>query len=600
MIRKKFLTLIFLLITSNALAKQSVETTPWGYSGIINVPNSNVIEKGKFYINSAYTVNKPNFLSSFQIGLIDNLEIGILGGLPSDIYSGLAGNIKYQILKQNKELPLSFAMGINLLGIKKVGNNNNFFNLGNAIYMIASYDLNINLFNNQYNLLSTHLGFSGNLEATNLLAAIDIPITKFVNLGLEYTSKTNISNEMINFGIKIKPINELSINFFSLGNNFSQGFKDAQYMIGLFYNSNLLLNSNSNISQKNEEKKEETKISNQINKEESKLQKQNNQENEKTTTNKEENKNLIKEGTLKIMVTDENDNSNLSNVQLVLENKENNIYNKYDIINGVYTIDNLKYGSYKLTFNKENYEALVYTTKLDSNLNNISVKMKKISSSIFAKVFNNVSIPYPDLDIVLDETIKTKTDKEGKFSFINITPGKHIIKIIKNDELLKKIDIDVLKGIDLKREIYLDEVKTGNSKSENKNTSKTELKSDLKENKKQENKDKEKELIVSKNTENNNLQNTKKEDKKTNNSLIVGKVTSEGQIIQSARIVLEGDKVTIMTISNKEGFYLIKNIPPGQYKITASKKGFLDKSSKINLEANNQYKFDIILGKKTN
>jgi len=586
MSKSKLITLIiFLLITNTANAKQSVETTPWGYSGIINVPNSSVLEKGKFYFNSAYTFKNQSFLSSFQIGLLDNLEIGILGGLPSDIYSGLAGNIKYQILRQNTNIPFSFATGINLLGIKKVGSNSVYFNYGNSIYMIATYDLNINISDNNllYNILSVHFGFSGNLESANLLAGIDIPITKFINLGVEYISKSNINSETINFGMKIKPIDQVSINLLSLGTNFSQGFTNTQYMLGLSYSSNIFLDDKN--VQKVDEKKEitnnkkEEKTIHQINKEEK-------EELKKTDTNKQENK-LLQEGTLKINVFDENDNSQLSNVKVLIETKENNIVGKFQINKGTYTFEKLKYGDYRLILDKENYDTVVYPIKVDSLSKNVDIKMKKNSSSIIGRVFTNNSIPYSDLDISLNENLKTKTDKEGKFAFTNISPGKYILKLTKNNQLLKKIDIDLLKGIELKREIYLDDNKDKIDTKKN-DTKKIEIKED---------KVLSKDKVQKSDLEKTNYDNKKKE-KRLSNALIVGKITSSEKIVSSARITLEGDKVTIITLSNKEGFYLIKNVPSGKYKLTVTKAGFTDKISNIELKENKQYKFDINLDKK--
>ncbi|MBT8184529.1 MAG: TonB-dependent receptor, partial [Eudoraea sp.] len=80
---------------------------------------------------------------------------------------------------------------------------------------------------------------------------------------------------------------------------------------------------------------------------------------------------------------------------------------------------------------------------------------------------------------------------------------------------------------------------------------------------------------------------------KGQSSEVVGKVSSENRPLAFVNILLKG--TVLGAASDEEGNYIVSNIPPGNYKITASVLGYYPFAKSISLSANEQLKLDITL-----
>jgi hypothetical protein len=79
------------------------------------------------------------------------------------------------------------------------------------------------------------------------------------------------------------------------------------------------------------------------------------------------------------------------------------------------------------------------------------------------------------------------------------------------------------------------------------------------------------------------------------NSTIIGKITSKTEQLKGAQIMMEGDKLTVMTISGLDGKYIVKNLPAGNYKMTVSKAGFATRIFSVKIKEGQEARHDVEL-----
>jgi len=232
------LILVFniLFLSFNASATPN-SLSMWGYSGVINVPNAKVMSFGDFSLGTNYFIRYGTLSGSGHFGAFPGLEIGAVAGLPPiQDFNGLVGNIKYQIIGPSEQNPLSVAIGGIMLGAPDKYNN---FVMANNLYLVLSHDFKWQFADGATkDILSGHIGFSGNTSGARIMAALEVPVVNIVNISAEYLGRTQNQADYTNFGVKVTPLPFLTLSVYALGIP-DKTFFDREYAIGLTYSGAL-------------------------------------------------------------------------------------------------------------------------------------------------------------------------------------------------------------------------------------------------------------------------------------------------------------------------------------------------------------------------
>lgn len=241
---------------------------------------------------------------------------------------------------------------------------------------------------------------------------------------------------------------------------------------------------------------------------------------------------------------------------------------------GKFIINDLESGQYTISIQKEGFLLSQKQILVKDGLKT-EVELELLSSrgSVSGKIVDTLSKPIKDLQIYIGKDKFTTSDANGLFKLDDIEAGYKNLLVKKDGKELESIEIDVMSGFDLNKEIVIDLKKSSNSNL-SKNIVKNEQSVDIK-----------------------NLEEIKTVKKKIF-SLVSGKITYKSSPIKGVRVTIEGDKMTIITISDDAGFYSIKNVPIGSYKMIVSKIGYQTKELNLDIKENTELQQNFILLKK--
>jgi hypothetical protein len=585
-------TLIFafsLTIVNQVKAKQSTNASPWGYTGLINMPTADVLSTGEFYLSGSYLFKNPGFTGNGYIGIFDRLELGVVGGFPSESFTGLAGNIKYQLIKPTAQNPTGLAAGINLLGINLIGTSkSNPLITGNSLYMVASHDFNWILANKSiYNLCSGHIGFGGNLEGARLMLGIDIPVTDYINLEGEYLGKIGNFNDMINFGIKGKPFSFLSVSILTIGTSTARGFDNTEFILNVAFNAKIPA-----FQTASEDKALPTATPDRVVQEpkpgptpEITVRPErtpapvispepqpsvtpaaviSSPANQVTPMPTPEASPVVNSGSLHGKITGISGGKVPQQVKVSIKGLKGSYTDKVATDNdGSFKFSEIPPGEYILILEKEGYqEARRQLLIKPGDITESVIEMIATNGSVSGRVIDPKGNPLSGITLALDKNKKIVTTNDGKFSFADLGIGFHVLSVFRDSQELKSLDVDITAGVELKKEIVLD-IEPKKEVVPNKNPVVEP--------------DAQKEPVVNK------------------NSTIIGKITSKTEQLKGAQIMMEGDKLTVMTISGLDGKYIVKNLPAGNYKMTVSKAGFATRIFSVKIKEGQEARHDVEL-----
>ena len=218
----KILSLIFLL---NTLLVAS--PTIYGPTGLIEMPSAESIAYKQVNVAIDYSISNSSesddssddqsteFYYKFNLGSFENWELGILGG--SFLDEGVFVNMKYFLMSNQEENPLSIAAGVERLGSKD----------DLAAYLVTSKRFSGGLHG--------HFGFKAYFQNSLFAAAM---------IGFEYFSDEKISfladiagekNEkyVLNGGAKIFIDNDISLRLYLIDITKSRRAQETLYTFGL-------------------------------------------------------------------------------------------------------------------------------------------------------------------------------------------------------------------------------------------------------------------------------------------------------------------------------------------------------------------------------
>lgn len=650
-LKSRLLSILLISSCFSVEAKQSVNTNPWGYTGLINMPTADTLNFGEYNVTANYLFRGTGLLLNAHLGVFDRLELGLVGGLPSAGFSGLAGNLKYQLIKPTINTPTSLAVGLSLLGLSK----DTRLTTGNSLYMVLSQDFNWTMPDKSiYNIFSGHVGFSGNLENSRIMFGLDVPVTEYVNLNGEYLGKTSSFDEMINFGIKAKPLPYLGISFLTLGTSISKGFANTEYILNVSYNGEIPFFKQS--SDKKEEKiaiqptpkptkipvvqvtpePEETPIPTPtILPTPKNLPKPSFNPEPKITPEPKSTPEVIptqkatpipdeidptpvpkptstpnpkptpevevksKFGTLKGEIKGSIGGIKPLEVDIKIKGIKTN-FEKQDKSdsNGNYSFIDIPKGEYIINFEKNGFSSVTRQIFINNgDTTEVNVEMSASNGIVSGRLLDKNGNPLENISISLDRGKKTLTEKNGKFIFSDIPAGYHLLSVYSDGKEVKSFDLDIIAGTELTKELIVD-VSVKKAKKPIIIITKKEpikVKEPIKEPaKKVEETEKTNSEPIQKPIKKDIIQKDETPIKK-GTAGIAGKITDKNGSLRGARIMFEGDKLTVMTISGEDGTYNVKNIAIGTYKMTISKSGYISRIFSVKIKEAKQATHDVKL-----
>ena len=220
MIRLIF-TLFFIIIT-NGFASPTL----YGPTGLIEMPTAESIAYKQVNLGIDYSLtsnssntedaNKENHLFyKFNLGSFENWELGILGG--SFLNEGVFVNLKYFLMSNQEENPLSIAAGVERLGS----------NTDLSTYLVTSKRFSGGLHG--------HFGFKAFFQ-DNLFAAAMVGVEYFSEEKISFladVSGEKNSKYVVNAGTKIFIDNDISLRLFLVDLTKSRAQKETLYTFGL-------------------------------------------------------------------------------------------------------------------------------------------------------------------------------------------------------------------------------------------------------------------------------------------------------------------------------------------------------------------------------
>lgn len=622
------LSLLLLNINYVATAKQSVNSTPWGYTGLINMPTADTLTFGEYNITANYLFRNPGFLLNAHFGIFDRLELGVVGGIPSAGFSGLAGNLKYQLIKPTVKMPTALSVGLNLVGLSR----DTKLTTGNSLYMVLSQDFNWQMPDKSiYNLFSGHVGFSGNLDNSRIMIGLDVPVTEYVNIEGEFLGKTASFDEMINIGIKAKPLPYLGVSFLTIGSSISKGFTNTEFLLNVSYNGNIPFVQPLQQSKNDDENKlalEPSKpekapdpIKTSVPTIEPSVRTDSTPLPTSIPTPKplpkptmipepppivktplpqitpEPEPTLIptpvptpkivkptsepevkpKLGIVKGEIKGSIGGIKPLEVEVFLKDNKSDLKKQTNSdTSGNYSFNDIPKGEYTLTFSKKGFLTVNKQIFINNgNTTEVNIEMSASNGSISGRILDKKGNPLDGVSIAIDKGKKTVTEKNGRFIFNDIPAGYHLLSVYSDNKEVKSFDLDIIAGTELTKEIIVDvDVKKSTPPKTPtplktpvpivKETPKPVIKSDT---------------VTS----------------KKGTAGISGKITDKNGALKGARVMFEGEKLTVMTISGDDGIYNVKNIAIGTYKMTISKTGYITRIFSVKIKEAKQATHDVKL-----
>lgn len=204
---------------------ESANPALWGTSGLLTVPSADTLETYSYAAQLRYFPLNSGLSGAAMLAPLKNLELGLVfGAPPAQGFSSLAASVKYRILNQAENQPLSLAVGASLIGL---GDTPSYVPGSNAFLMLSrGFDWD------KTRIVNLHGGFMGSLSGARLVAGLDVPILDFARIELEYLGNLNLLSQAFNLGVVVTPIPQLTIEA-ALMQRPTGNFWDRDFVLGL-------------------------------------------------------------------------------------------------------------------------------------------------------------------------------------------------------------------------------------------------------------------------------------------------------------------------------------------------------------------------------
>ena len=208
---------LFIFISTFFLSAIAASTSINGPTGLITIPTAESLEYKEYSIGFDYLANgsKDELKYKLNLGTFENWELGVvnIGTKNKKTQEGMYLNIKYYLMSDASENPISIALGSENLSSKNKTN----------IYMIASKKIRTDT--------GLHFGFKATFEKKQVNPILLLGTNYFFNETIEILSDVNGegTNYKANIGTRLFINEHANIQFYIL-NLFNP--KETLYSIG--------------------------------------------------------------------------------------------------------------------------------------------------------------------------------------------------------------------------------------------------------------------------------------------------------------------------------------------------------------------------------
>lgn len=217
-------------------------TSIWGYSGLVVMPTATVHGFRDFSLG-LHGLTKglaPGMVPFATAGVFEGLEAGVVYGVPLTGFTGLSGHAKYQLIRPSRERPTGVAVGLSMIG---VGGPERYID-GNNLYLVLSHDVNTMVNGRPYTLLVGHFGFAGNLTfGARMMAGAELPLGDQASLLGDFIGPLGPQTGFFNLGAAYRPVKDWQLRAYTMGTSAAgAAWTDRDFGLGLSYTGNMLGN----------------------------------------------------------------------------------------------------------------------------------------------------------------------------------------------------------------------------------------------------------------------------------------------------------------------------------------------------------------------
>lgn len=523
----------WLLGSPVALAASEVPASVWGGSGLILVPTTDVLGFTDMRATGGYFVRKGQLMGGFHMGLLRDLEAGVVYGAP-DAGGALSGDFKYRLLKQSAQVPFSLALGGQLLA---AGSPAAAYGLSNQLYMMLGHELAWNFDGKPVTLGRAALGFAGNLAGAELLAGLQIPVLQYGSLEAEYIGNRPNQDALVNVGLTATPLPWLGVRVASIG-EVSTPILDREWFLGVRLAWDVPTGGDPF-----------TKAAAQP---------------EKTPAPaKPEQKPLPAPPVVSPPPTPDVPAPSASPSPVPAEGVVEGRVRHGDqpvariplqLIGGVtrkawseadgsYRFPRAPVGTYKLKIEREGWKPIEQEVIVVPGTTEVAVSLVALPATLKGLV-QHAQKGVGGITVSIEALgISTLTKGDGTFVLPDLPAGTHVVTYHRQKELLDKATLTLGQGETLQRNLTL---KPGDMPAVQK-------------------------------------------------ALMRGTITDGKASLSGVRVTLEGKDLTVMTISGPDGGFLLRDLPAGAYKLSVAKTGFKSRFFSLTLKAGQEVKHTIAL-----
>lgn len=204
-------TLMALLVLASPAHAQS--TGAWGTKGLASMPDARVGADREFELGTRLVAIGGLPTAVLGYGRISMLstDATVLAGIPAHPWPSLT--LKHQLQRPTLANPTAVAVGVGLLGAPAVKGIP-----GNQAFIVLTRDVNLHQQGRDWTLFSAHLGFQADLSLqSRLMAGLELPLGQHGTVTAEWIGSQGSESGYANFALNLSPLPALDLSLFSLG-----------------------------------------------------------------------------------------------------------------------------------------------------------------------------------------------------------------------------------------------------------------------------------------------------------------------------------------------------------------------------------------------
>lgn len=233
----------FLALAAPARADAPPATTSiWGYSGLVVMPTATVHGFRDFSLG-LHGLTKglaPGMVPYATAGVFEGLEAGVVYGIPLTGFTGLSGHAKYQLIRPTRDRPTGVAVGLSMIGVggpeRYIDGNNLYLVLSHDVNTIVNgrpYTLLVGHFGFAGNLTF----------GARMMAGAELPLGDKASLMGDFIGPLGPQAGFFNLGAAFRPVREWQVRAYTMGTSTpGAAWSDRDYGLGVSYTGNMLGN----------------------------------------------------------------------------------------------------------------------------------------------------------------------------------------------------------------------------------------------------------------------------------------------------------------------------------------------------------------------